>query len=112
MKKVLTVILICLAGIVNADSWTQLTGFTGTARIEPCSFSIGNNGYIGCGYDQVYGHFLKDFWEYNSITDTWTQKADFGPGGRRGAVGFSINDKGYIGTGWDSLLNLHNDFWE
>ncbi|HKR06492.1 MAG TPA: T9SS type A sorting domain-containing protein [Bacteroidia bacterium] len=104
MKKISTVILICIALFVKADSWTQKANFGGGIRGFDCSFSIGDKGYIGCGGNPGA---VNDFWEFDPATNIWTQKADFGGTARVGPVGFSIGAKGYIGTG-----GSNNDFWE
>jgi hypothetical protein len=75
------------------------------------SFSIGNLGYAGCGYDLNFQP-RQDFWEYNPATNTWTQKADF-PGGNRTALSsFSVNNMGYAGMGSDFLFDVYNDLWQ
>jgi N-acetylneuraminic acid mutarotase len=107
MKKIMTVVLICLAGMANADSWTRKADFPGASRRFPVSFTIGNKGYVGLG---VNTNYLSDFWEYDQPSNTWTQLSDFPDGGRAGAVGFSINNLGYVGTGFNG--NFLKDFWE
>jgi N-acetylneuraminic acid mutarotase len=89
------------------DTWTQLADFPGTARNSASAFAIGTNGYIGLGFDG--DNYLKDFWEYNSLTDTWSQKADFAGPGRIGAIAFAVAGKGYFGCGYDD--NYLNDVY-
>jgi len=91
---------------VCSDQWIQKKDFGGTKRWGASSFSIGNKGYVGLGWDSSTS-YKKDFWEYNPTSNVWTQKADFGGIARNSAVGFSIGTKGYIGTGSNT-----NDFWE
>ncbi|MEO6166214.1 MAG: hypothetical protein ABIO46_02705, partial [Chitinophagales bacterium] len=124
MKKIILLIAVLIAaGLTNSqaqDTWTQKANFGGDARRGATGFSIGDKGYIGTGYKQtgeIYGIFLKDFWEYDSSNNTWTQKADFGGAARTGAVSFSIGGKGYIGTGGSVNMFGQNsvqykDFWE
>ena len=76
MKKLTTLILIIISLGAKADYWTQKANFPANGRSVSFSFSIGNNGYIGCGLDSLTP--IKDFWEYGQLTNTWTQKADFG----------------------------------
>jgi N-acetylneuraminic acid mutarotase len=107
----------------NSDnnSWTQVASLpdsilsTATnkkvyvpARNAAVAFSIGTKGYIGTGTDGDF--YLKDFWEYNSVSNVWTQKADFGGTARRGAVAFVLGKDGYVGTGYDG--NSQKDFWK
>ncbi|WP_196885579.1 Kelch repeat-containing protein [Aureivirga sp. CE67] len=90
-------------------NWVERSVFDGIPRSSAASFTIGNKGYIGTGYDG--DDYLSDFWEYNSDGDYWAQKADFPGVPRSSAVGLAINDKGYIGTGYDDSVEL-SDFWE
>jgi N-acetylneuraminic acid mutarotase len=90
--------------------WTQKASFTGTARGDAFSFSIGTKGYIGGGED-VGGNYVNDFWEYDAINNAWTQKANLGGIARFQAVSFCIGMKGYMGTG-TSNSGYCNDFWE
>ncbi|MCX6148497.1 MAG: hypothetical protein NTW25_14785 [Candidatus Kapabacteria bacterium] len=77
--------------------------------LRSISFSIGNKGYFGTGFN---GIVVKDFWEYNPTNNTWTQKADFGGLSRDNSVAFSIGEKGYVGTGDNNAGGLFRDFWE
>jgi len=90
------------------DTWTQKAGMN-FGRIYAVSFSIGNKGYVGTGFNASTA-YMNDFWEYDPIVNAWTQKANFAGGGRYGATGFSIGNKGYLGTGYNGTYR--NDFWE
>jgi N-acetylneuraminic acid mutarotase len=90
-------------------NWVELSDFEGVPRSSAVAFSIGNNAYVGLGYDGK--NRLRDFWEYNPTTNNWTRKADFPGVARNGAVAFSVNSKGYAGTGYDGTNRLR-DFYE
>jgi hypothetical protein len=109
MRKILTIILICLAGMVKADSWNQMTNFGGTGRFGAAGFTIGTKAFIGTGYYGV-SILTQDFWEWDQSTNTWTQKANF-PYDRDNEVGFSIGGKGYFCTG-ESGAGFYSDLWE
>ena len=109
--KILFYFLLLFSSQSDADTWNQRAGLTGLPRDMAVSFSIGNNGYIGMGYNSGAMTYYKDFWEFNPDSNTWTQKADFGGGFRALAFSFSIGTKGYAGTGWD-YTGRHDDFWE
>lgn len=94
----------------NTWLWKALFIAPNGGREYGISFSIGDKGYIGTGYNTNYG-FYQDIWEYDPISNSWAQKANFGGGARRQAVGFSIGNKGYVGTGNGGGGYL-NDFWE
>lgn len=55
--------------------WYRVSDFDGLARSDASSFSIGNKGYLVCGYDGK--NCLSDLWEYDMDRDSWTQKANF-----------------------------------
>ena len=107
-------IALVLTGCNNDDegdrgNWIERSVFDGVPRSSTAFFVIGNNGYMGTGYDG--DDYLTDFWVYNFEGDFWAQRASFPGTARSAASGFSIGDKGYIGTGFDGDFELA-DFWE
>ncbi len=100
----------------STNSWTRKADFPGRARISPVTFVIGKNVYVVTGGETIYANdFLKECWQYNSMTDRWTQKNNFPGLSRCYAVGFSIGANGYMGTGYDTLGGANpylRDFWE
>ena len=119
----------CLAGSCTDDDeytqgvWMRRSDLDGVARGQASSFTIGNKGYLCCGYRGSNKTYLKDLWEYNmdgdywtqcadmpdAATNTWTQRDDFGGGVRLGALAFSIGGYGYVGTGFND--NYLKDFY-
>ena len=93
----------------DRGNWKERSVFDGVPRSGAVSFTIGNTGYMGTGYDG--DDYLSDFWEYNIEGDYWSQKADFPGTPRSAASSFVIANKGYIGTGYDGDVELE-DFWE
>jgi len=105
MKTLFTIPILFLSLFAEADSWTQKISIW--ARVGSFSFSIGNKGYVGTGYQRTFqDEVYKDFWEYDASSSTWTQKADYGGGQTEFGFGFSILNKGYAGAG------LNNNFYE
>ena len=111
----LAVSLISIASSCGKDpeeeligNWVELSDYEGVARSDAASFSIGNLGYVGTGYDG--DDRLTDFWAYDSDRNNWTQIAEFPGTARNAAVGFSAAGKGYVGTGYDGNNRL-SDFW-
>lgn len=90
-------------------NWVQKSEFEGVARSEAISLVIGNEAYIGTGYDGT--NRLNDFWQYDPTQNFWLQKADYGGSARSSAVAFTVNNKGYVGTGYDGVNSL-KDFWQ
>jgi hypothetical protein len=97
-------------------NWIQLASMPatnrnggGTARSSAVGFAVGNEGYVGTGYDGY--NYLSDFWKYDVASNTWTQVSDFGGGPRYEAVAFGIDSFGYVTTGYDGL-NAQKDFWQ
>jgi N-acetylneuraminic acid mutarotase len=94
-------------------SWEQVASCPGAARTDAIAFSVGNEGYVGMGQDQV-NNLLSDLWQYDSASNAWTQKASMpqvnGISGRYGAVAFGIGSYGYMATGFNGFYL--NDFWK
>jgi len=111
MKKVITILIVCVSFLANADSWTQKSSFPGTGIDYPFTFSIGNKGYVGCGWDNTHT-VTSGLWEFNPASNVWTQKADFAGVARVGATAFTISNKGYAGLGLDNSFSPLHDFWE
>ena len=81
--------------------WMRRSDFDGVARSSASSFTIGNKGYLCCGFRGSNKSYLKDLWLYNIDGDYWTQCADMPDAaqGRHSAASFALNGKGYITTG-------------
>jgi N-acetylneuraminic acid mutarotase len=94
---------------VLVGNWVEQSEFEGVARSSAVAFTIGDQGYIGTGYDGETR--LKDFWSYNAEHNGWTQVAEFPGIPRNSATGFSAAGKGYIGFGYNGEIKL-KDFWE
>ena len=94
---------------IGYGNWIERSVFDGIPRSNAISFTIGNKGYMGTGYDG--DDYLNDFWVYDMEGDFWAQKASFPGTPRSSGVGFTINSKGYIGVGYDGDDEL-SDFWE
>ncbi|HLF45459.1 MAG TPA: LamG-like jellyroll fold domain-containing protein [Chitinophagaceae bacterium] len=113
LLSLFTAIFLCvsLKSFEQVYTWQQKTSLPASPRFLPTSFSIGNKGYMGLGFN--FSVFLKDFWEYDPSADVWTQKADFGGGLRSAAAGFAIGNKGYVGTGSLNPSDVTTkEFWE
>ncbi len=104
----------------SLDVWTKKADFGGGFRTYAKSFSIGNKGYIGLGYDAVNGNVVNDFWEYDPTTDVWTKKANFPTKTVNSQVAFNqvafaIGSKGYISYSiWEGVVGQKDStyFWE
>ncbi|MBP0905207.1 Kelch repeat-containing protein [Mariniflexile gromovii] len=118
-NKTLLILIISMASITfigcssdedtDRGNWQERSVFDGTPRSNSVSFTIGDFGYMGTGYDG--DDYLNDFWQYNIEGNYWVQKADFPGVARSSASGFAIDDKGYVGVGYDGDDELA-DFWE
>lgn len=93
----------------DRGNWIERSVFDGIPRSSTAYFVIGDNGYMGTGYDG--DDYLTDFWVYNFEGDFWAQRASFPGTARSAASGFAIGSKGYIGVGYDGDFELA-DFWE
>lgn len=75
-------------------NWVRTSDFDGLARGEASSFSIGDKGYLVCGYDGSKSNTrLNDLWEYDMTTDAWTQKASFPGTARSNGTAFATDNK-------------------
>ncbi|MEJ5089531.1 N-acetylneuraminate epimerase [compost metagenome] len=82
----------------TTETWSQRAEFPGVARNGAVAFAIGNNGYVGTGFDGT--NALSDFYKYDATANTWTKIADLpADASRYGAVAFSVGGFGYVGTG-------------
>jgi N-acetylneuraminic acid mutarotase len=89
----------------TVGKWTQIADLPvnpgTTGRYGAVAGSVGNFGYVGCGFD---GNNEKDFYKYDPTTNTWSTFAGF-PGDKRiNAVAFTINNILYVGTGINNGL--------
>ena len=90
------------------SGWTQVQDFPGAPRSNAAGFSIGNEGYVGTGYDGLTTY--SDFYQYDPVQNAWTRKSDYPGGTRYDAVGFSVHGLGYLGTGFN--VYWLNDFYQ
>jgi N-acetylneuraminic acid mutarotase len=92
----------------NNDTWIQKAKFPGTETDACVSFTIGNEIYVGSGFD---GHgFGSEFWKYNPDNDTWTRIVNFPGANRFGATLCSNGAQVYFGTGYNTYNQ--SDWWE
>jgi len=90
-------------------NWIKGSSFEGRPRGGAVSFVIGDNVYVGTGYDGKDA--LNTFYKY-SLQEGWSKIANFPGIARREAVAFTANGKGYVGTGVDEEDQRLSDFWE
>ncbi|MDJ0367213.1 galactose oxidase [Hymenobacter sp. H14-R3] len=103
-----------VAGVTSTTlgRWKKVADLTsvagGTARYGAVAGSVGDVGYVGCGYD---GNNQKDFYQYNPATDKWSALASGFPGDKRifGST-FVVNGQMYVGFGTNNLVS-NTDFW-
>jgi N-acetylneuraminic acid mutarotase len=91
-------------------NWIELTDLIGNARYEAVSFTIGEIGYIGTGYDGE--DRLKDFYAYDASSNNWSVIAEPPAGfvARISGIAFAASGKGYVGFGKDNNSEL-GDLW-
>lgn len=97
----------CLWGSCTEDEdytqgvWERKSDLDGVARTQASSFTIGNKGYICCGFRGSSKTYLKDLWVYDIEGNYWTQGASMPDEAsvRMDAAAFALNGKGYVTTG-------------
>jgi N-acetylneuraminic acid mutarotase len=92
-----------------ANQWTQLKDFPGGRRYNVVSVGIGENGYLGTGYDGT--SWFGDFWKYTPGTDTWTEIVSYPGDKREGGSAFILNNKIMLAGGKNNGLYI-SDLWE
>lgn len=90
------------------DTWTEISRFPGSSRYGAVGFAIGDQGYVGTGYD---GSQQKDFYQYDPATDTWDVAPGFPGDKRQNASVFVIDDVAYVGTGLQNGTTVE-DFYK
>ena len=93
---------------VELGNWQERSVFDGIPRGNAVSFTIGNKGYMGTGYDG--DDYMNDFWEYDMDGNFWSQKASFPGTPRSSASAFAIDELGYLGIGYDGENELKANF--
>jgi N-acetylneuraminic acid mutarotase len=94
----------------TVGTWTRIKDFplttTGTGRRGAVAGSVGNVGYVGCGFG---GNYEKDMYKYDPATNSWT---DIGfPGNKRvNASTFTLNNIMYLGFGTNNATT-DTQFW-
>ncbi len=91
-------------------NWVKKSDFSGVARGKAVAFTIGEDGYVGTGYNNKYT--LSDFWKFNPDKNTWTQVASLEGSARHSAVAFEAAGFGFVGLGVDSKTDYLQDFWK
>jgi len=101
MKKLLSLLSFAFFFFgVLGQTWTQKANFPGHIRDYDAGFTIGNYGYIGCGWDG--SNYYNDFYKWNQTTNTWSTIASYpGAGYHLSPISFTIEGKGYVGLGWN-----------
>ena len=95
---------------IQTGNWSNEYELDGPARSEAVSFIIGNEVYIGTGWNGLNTRFA-DFWKFNTASNAWVQIESMPGVPRSSAVAFSIGQKAYVGTGFDGA-NILSDFYE
>lgn len=91
----------------DKDEWTEVAAFAGTARYSAVAFTLGDQGYVGTGFD---GSYLKDFWRYDPNDNTWSQSLSMFGSKRESAFAFVLDGKAFVGSGLNNSQFLF-DFW-
>lgn len=122
IKKYLSIALLGLITLSSCvddeDSYTQgvwerKSDFDGVARSQASSFTIGNKGYLCCGYTGK--KTLNDLWVYDADQNYWSKCTSMPDEAlsRLDAAAFSINGKGYITVGYNKeSMTYLKDTWE
>jgi hypothetical protein len=94
----------------QSGNWAYKSELDGPARSEAVSFVIGDEVYIGTGWNGLTTRF-SDFWKFDQTSHSWIQITNMPGMPRSSAVAFSVGQKAYVGTGFDGA-NILGDFYE
>jgi N-acetylneuraminic acid mutarotase len=99
----------------SANAWTAKASIPNYSYAsENSCFVIGNNGYVGLGYNYINGNPSASnlVFQYNSLTNTWTSLPNFGGQARYSGIGFAVGNVGYFGMGVGAFgLTTYTDYW-
>ena len=110
--KLITVILCCIYSSFFGQDWNQLTDFSGTARDDGTTFTIGNKVYCGTGL-QVGWTCTNDFYAFDLVSETWSTIAPMpSTMERQYAFSSSISDEGFVFGGINDAGDFLNDLWK
>lgn len=93
------------------NAWTQTASITG-ARSQAYSFVVGNNAYVGNGFNTNITNSYLDLNMYDPTTNSWTVKAPIPSFTTYASVAFSIGNNGYAGLGTASNTSPNNKFYQ
>lgn len=82
----------------EANSWTQMEDFPGTARRDAVAFSLNGYGFVGTGRADN-AEMFKDFYRYDPKTNKWSGDLGFIGGQRYGATAFVVDGAAYVCLG-------------
>lgn len=95
------------------NSWTQKASYPGAGRWACTVYTVGNEGYVGCGISYTlnvgpYTHY-DDIWKYDPQSDSWSFSNTF-PSARSATVTAVVNGVVYSGFGQNST-GILSDWW-
>jgi hypothetical protein len=112
MKIILLLFVSTLSITAFSQSWNQITDYSGSARDDGTSFTIGNKAYCGTGRNAGF-NMTSDFKAFDLATEIWTPVASLPQtANRQYATSFVFNGKGYVFGGIDNSGDYLNDLWE
>lgn len=82
------------------ELWVAVESCPCTPRRDAVAFTLGDNGYVGCGAEEK-DKVTNDFYAFNKSSKTWTPIGTAGEK-RRGGTAFVIGDAAYICLGYIS----------
>ncbi|MCX6245517.1 MAG: T9SS type A sorting domain-containing protein [Bacteroidetes bacterium] len=113
MKKFICILVCILAmnGMARSQSWTQKSPTYNYGRRSASGCTMNGKGYTGLGVtcDNI---FVKDFWEYDTVSNGWLQLADYPGNGSADYISFAIKGKIYVGLGLNGPQVCQFDLWE
>ncbi|HEY0977110.1 MAG TPA: hypothetical protein VGE21_06530 [Flavobacteriales bacterium] len=101
MRKLLFVLMIGAAEMLNAQTWVQKASCPAEGRYWAAATGNSTHGYAGTGilsFEQFTSQ-QQDVYEYDPLTDSWTALPPYPGGVREGMAAFSIGERIFFGFG-------------
>lgn len=95
--------------VAQAQTWSRLPDFPGTARDDASAFTIGNTVFVGTGREVSFG-LTNDWYAFDMLGQSWTPIATLPASGRQYCSAFSDVTYGYLFGGVDADGPL-NELW-
>lgn len=109
--KILLPLFLLMASTLQAQVWSQLDDFPGSARDDGTAFVINGEAYCGTGRNVGFA-VTADFYVFNAMSEQWSAINSLpDSAARQYALGLAHGGYGYIFGGINAQGEFLNDLW-